>query len=1597
MLPPQQAQFCLTFSEIDNSFHLNNPPQKSKFLYLLNLSFDLFQYIPRLFTITTNNGSYKFNTEMLLDTSATISNYLALNPDQFQYHLDINDEENIMNKFEQLYIGKPILFNNSEIPLVSTIIQKLDISNIPDFLKPNQMRQFYGRYHSAGRKSNGVQLNKLSFEVFLKKKVPKNFIIITNNKEYHCNTFGVYSSRVIRNELQAEPSTNQYVYDFDNEFNEFNSIFHFFNFEMIQITSSNMNSLKKIAEDLEIECIYDEINDFIESYEKSAKVIEEKHEIIDEINEIFKALYDIKKLTVKTVSEVINESVFSHGEENVQELAAFLLQVVRSDFSLHFEISELLFYLKENADDQNELNLLFPFFVKELMLSFTDNRFQCSFVYLMYKRGVISKEEIVDKIFSSDNLLSEKMFRYGPIDDLDKQIHNNVVVWFFPELLESKKVQKDKIFTNLNNEELFFVNFYYPNNIDGYKRIRDRYEPDDEVTLTLIKDDVDTFQSILNQKKINVNEKVPFNIFESFVNFENSTYLNYAASYGSIKCFKYLLLNHAKIDQSTLPCAVYGGNSEIIRIIDQSDSKSDILIDNEDEERLVFGGSLIQAANFAIMKHRDDLFDWILEQKLTSQGVTGNSLSHLATISVENGNIHSLIECIDTGLDLSSFSRDFCEKIIQNSSEKGFARLTEFLFSLMKNKIKQLEECDHEHFLARKLDCSVSFGNLSIFKLFLSFSKKKQSDFEKPFLVSIERDYMSIVKYIVETLFKDSIYLSRGGILRALGQSIKKNSTDLFTYFITQFNLDNLMKKFEISTVDFYNFVLDGSSSGNYEAVKVITDLILQKNSKIDFTEPFIRACFSKSFEICHFFVEKKVFLNFIHLCKEASRVTVCDEKTFDLLFNICDSEMKEMFLGCFFYEAIKNKNKSLIDFMLKKEVSYDCALFEAVQTHDIDIVNMILENDSKPSFVNRICKNGTALNIAVCNNDIQIVRRLLSVPGINPSLYESNGFTPLISAVSCSSDIEILNELLQFYGDDIQFQSWQIYNALKIIMKNYLSVIDHRSGRFGYDGYKKKEQNQPRDKFFDIINRLLQLKTVNFNHPIDKNTLLTFACEINENELVQMILKYDKIDVNSYELDYGNTPLMIAVENNNIELVELLIGIPQTDINMRNFLQQTPLTIAVKKKREKVVPLLVDNERFDPVESRLNYAFFESSGQISSQLISVEGLDVNYKLEGTVEKYQEINSNNDGYYGYYLSKYQTKRPIEKVSVFETTLIHAVSTNDVEMVDMIINHSSFDPVKSQLKTAIFISAQKNLGEIFKKLLKLIDDDVNVICQNGQSLLITAVRSESQEIVTRIVNHSNFNPVKSELFQAFLIASYIDEETEVAESSEAMINIMNILCKYDSENGKLIRFDNLLPNGKSYFTSIDGNLKNLQELVAFFLDHNVDVNAPDTNGVYPLEYAIGINSFNFVKTLIKSRKVDFSKRLNQKSSSFMGGNNQTYLHLAAICKDNNILSELLKLNLIDINSIDDLGETPLMEACKYNRIGNIRELFFMDDLDYLYCNYEGEDAIKIARKCSNSFFFGKRSCNREDGQIRTKDEYLDRLISIINETISNLGK
>lgn len=298
-----------------------------------------------------------------------------------------------------------------------------------------------------------------------------------------------------------------------------------------------------------------------------------------------------------------------------------------------------------------------PFVITKI-IEFYDRKNISSFIYKLYKKGYITVNQI-----------TKKLWHYS-FDNIDV---NN---WLSPILIKNDidNYFKNNLQSEINSNTIGCIKSYFPDKIDIYEQILDSGEPNDWILKSLRNDDIDEFQLIIAKKEQKNNFKIERNPFDDLPFYYNLKYINYAAAFGSLKCFKYLLMNHYEIDENTFKFAILGGNVEIIKIVDQRNKENKSEYDYYDE--LVY----------LIKKHRNDLFDWVLEK-----GHKNNSkkqIYKLIKISAKHGNAHSLTELIYKVLVIiitilmMKMKKIYLKKLLKNVHQMAFINLLKFFLKL---------------------------------------------------------------------------------------------------------------------------------------------------------------------------------------------------------------------------------------------------------------------------------------------------------------------------------------------------------------------------------------------------------------------------------------------------------------------------------------------------------------------------------------------------------------------------------------------------------------------------------------------------------------------------------------------------------------------------------------------------------------------------------------------------------------------------------------------------------------------------------------------------------------------------------------------------
>lgn len=375
----------------------------------------------------------------------------------------------------------------------------------------------------------------------------------------------------------------------------------------------------------------------------------------------------------------------------------------------------------------------------------------------------------------------------------------------------------------------------------------------------------------------------------------------------------------------------------------------------------------------------------------------------------------------------------------------------------------------------------------------------------------------------------------------------------------------------------------------------------------------------------------------------------------FSFLINNTDPELQENYSKCI-YGSIKKKNKDLTEYLCNRfGVLNDFDFTFVVRQLDLDLVNIFLKYNSQSEFINQVRNNGTALSTAVYYSCTPIVKRLLSIPGINASIPFNGYETPLSIAVK-NNNLEIVDILINFYGDSIKNKTRELDEVMKIIIESYstnkynqkvidlILKIEHIDPNYVY--YKveipSNDENSSDDDDtdtdddtndnYDYYNNDNDCDDYDYNNECCSNddideyncNLLICACKNNDIDMVKMLLKLEKINVNQHSLKKGFTPLIAAIKNKSLDVAELLILYPKTNINQQDFDRNTALFYAVQNDFESIVDLLIKNEKFDQGNNRINHIFTFSHFSVATKLTSIKMLDVNsivYIYENTKHK----------------------------------------------------------------------------------------------------------------------------------------------------------------------------------------------------------------------------------------------------------------------------------------------------------------------------------------------------------------------------------------
>ncbi|KAK8871467.1 hypothetical protein M9Y10_007196 [Tritrichomonas musculus] len=1371
------------------------------------------------------------------------------------------------------------------------------------------------------------------------KNQPKNFTINTKNNSYKCSKIAAAVSKVIMAAIKADNSIDSYFYDFDDDNNEFQIICQYLNFEEIEIVPENIEILNKMASDLKLEEL-EKVTVMVADHQKRfEQVLIENQDKIDSVDELFEML--VSKDVNEGVDFVVGSGWMATDELQKEMFGSIIslvysspkLMVKMAKFvALLFERIESI---KENSEDKNfaeiDLKLLKNFFLRRVIDSAEDSH-NGPFIYELIKLNFI-------KLRKDSNKADQEVYKSHDKDskDDDCEVSNLVsddfcdddsdlltrcvkyqftAIWILPELDEI--VQNLQNYFNCLKEPEFYPvsqflgSDYRQNDWEKLRQFRDDKQSTSQISIALANDDIDEFQKLLylpqaeqsisrptvqrgwlspfklaagmrnvskqsnekSDKNDLINGTVPYFEFDLY---SDVSYINYAAFHGSIQCFKFLLMNGAKVTNFTFDAAIEGGNIEIVRITEQKlnelgdDSYYNGKIEVNKRGRIVESKPL-QSHSFshycddminnrnglerAIYKHNNDIFDWIFENKKIKR----SELNNLLLIASLCNNLHvvSLILSEKPSISNLKACKSFL-KSVNNAASLGFALLVKILIQAFgeenfKDYSNQFDSFDNDNVTLNSYEKTYVFDNVEIFKM----TYFKEKDFQLLFNLC-KCNSLSIFKFC----YDESCNKKFSEFL--INFSIKNNNEAIFNFLFNQINQDEddiqqeiLLKKLLKNTVKcnclpifrriltickpfkklmktMTKCLIIAAKNGYENIFQYILNWIKTNSDSIENDHKYFVNEISKNlFEIFQsgsltiiksiiHFIDNESYIKmmmFDLLVKESNKMVVfdsTDSNRFNRMTYTKSSNYGQRIKSIF---SIKKVTEFLICYTDKVIPEF---LFAATKVGNIEAVKAIVKKNSSYDFLNQVFSaSGNALSIACSNDFTEIAKFLLnSCPEIDPTFsYPSNAkyVSPLIISVS-RQNFELVQAIIQFCQS--KEKSFNSPTKEKVKENPFVKEI-----QVAISTLCKERSEINLRKFEEIVSYLLTIEGIDINEIYcGDDPFLYFISDDNFIGVFNLVLSLPNVNPNIYEYRMKETPLIKSIREGQNKIVLALLNHKDIDINVESFSHLTALLIAVFKNNLNVVDLLVNNPKLK-VENNLNYsaclyyAIKSKSIEIVKLLLKRTECNVNEIIPFSYinilneEKLDRFNRHNFilNPRNNHNNNNNNNNPIQKridsnISILENeSKYHSVSiiqaaaaSENLEIVNDVVNHPRFVPQKSTLILAIFESVKNNNSEIFDLLMSLYmqingDFDVlNFFDLSFNSIVVIASSSNNIDFINLI---PEFIKSKGKQFSSFY-------ENQLAFIVAPSIEMMNLIIE------TLPGVDLSLPleDGSNYLTAL----------------------------------------------------------------------------------------------------------------------------------------------------------------------------------------------
>ena len=285
---------------------------------------------------------------------------------------------------------------------------------------------------------------------------------------------------------------------------------------------------------------------------------------------------------MKRENKTNNEQIYKEYIEKKKNLHESLLDFINDPDYDDVNYNDLIKTIKEQKITKNHNE--FEHFLR-LLLNISNNHHRDSLFFSKIERIIKKYSNKIKRTFSNIKIFhifeSNKILLLFIIKEniiqLNDLIINEMLNYekdkrprFFHFFIQEMKANasedmKKKIEQEIKNEGIKHDDEYY-----DQKRIEG--ENDDYICSLIRNDSIDEFVSFINRNRISISSRILTSIYETneFLIDKNPTLIEYAAFFGSIQIFNYLLLSNATISEQMWEYGIHSNKAEIIHLLEMN-------------------------------------------------------------------------------------------------------------------------------------------------------------------------------------------------------------------------------------------------------------------------------------------------------------------------------------------------------------------------------------------------------------------------------------------------------------------------------------------------------------------------------------------------------------------------------------------------------------------------------------------------------------------------------------------------------------------------------------------------------------------------------------------------------------------------------------------------------------------------------------------------------------------------------------------------------------------------------------------------------------------------------------------------------------------